>query len=69
MDGRMGGRKKLHVEVNAPPKNSFVPEETFNYFFALLICIKNPKITQQRFFSFIIYHEFHRQNYIKFLEL
>ena len=67
MDGRMGRRKKLHIEVNAPTKNSFVAEETFNYFFALLIRIKNLKITQKRFFSFIIYHEFHRKNYIKFL--
>ena len=69
MDGRMGRRKKLHIEVNAPPKNSFVAEETFNYFFALLIRIKNLKITQKRFFSFIIYYEFHRKNYIKFLKL
>ena len=40
---------------------------SLNSFFALPACIKNIdniKITQKRFFSFIIHYEFHRQNYI-----
>ena len=55
-DGRTDGQKKLHIEVGAPPQNSFVAEVTFNSFFVLLIRIKKPKITQKRFFSFIIHY-------------
>ena len=50
------GRKKLHIEVGAPPQNCFVAEVTFNSFFVLLIRIKMPKITQKQCFSFIIHY-------------
>ena len=55
-DGWKDGRKKLHIEVGAPPQNSFVAEVTFNSFFVVLIYIKKPKITQKRFFSFFIHY-------------